>query len=73
MIGKQRVRQQKKKLDRKCKVLGTLRFTAATSTKTSLRNVILHNPKSFAVTSLRSLRTMWTNYPKIEFIRAVSE
>ena len=30
-------------------------------------------PKSFVVISFRPLRTMWANYPKIEFIPAVSE
>ena len=54
-------------------MLGTLRSTTATATKTSLQNVTLHNPKPFAIISSRSLRTMWANYPKIELIRAVSE
>ena len=39
----------------------------------SLQNVTLHNIKSFAVSSSRSLRAMWANYPKFEFIRTVSE
>ena len=39
--------------------------------KTSLQNETLHNPKSFVAISSCSLRTMWVNYCKIEFIRAV--
>ena len=33
------------------KILGTLRSTTETATKTSLQNVTLHNPKSFLFTS----------------------
>ena len=36
-------------------------------------NVTLHNPNFFAIIWSRSLRTMWANYPKIEFILAISE
>ena len=34
-------------------ILGTLRSTTATATKTSLQNVTLHNPKSFLFTSYK--------------------
>ena len=51
---------------------GSLRSTTATATKMALENVTFHNLKSFEVISSCSRRTMWANYPKIEFIPAVS-
>ena len=47
---------------------GLLRFTTATSTKTSLQNLTLN----VAVFPLRSRRKMLANHPKNKLVRALS-
>ena len=44
-----------------------------TFTKTSPQNITSHKFKSLAIIPSPSRRTMWANYPKTKFVRAVSE
>ena len=54
-------------------LLGTLRSTTATSTKTLLQNITLHYRKFLAVRPSRSRSKMWAKYPKNKLILAVSD
>ena len=54
-------------------LVGNLRSTTATSTKTSPQNITLRYRKFIAVRPSRSRRTMWAKYPKNKLVRAVSE
>ena len=54
-------------------LIGTLRSTTATLTKTSLQNITLHYRKFLEVRPSRSRRTMWAKCPKNKLARAVSE
>ena len=50
-------------------LLGTLRSTTVSSTKTSLQNITLQYRKVFAISPSRSCRTMWAKYPKHKLVR----
>ena len=52
-------------------ILGTLRSTTATSSKTSPQYMTLLYHKSFAVILSRSLPTIWAKYPYNKLLRAV--
>ena len=54
-------------------LIGTLRSTTATLTKTSPQNITLHYRKFLEVRPSRSRRTMWAKCPKNKLARAVSE
>ena len=54
-------------------IIGSLRSTTATATKTSPQNITLHYRKFLAVRPSCSRRTMWVKYPKNRLVRAISE
>ena len=54
-------------------LIGSLRSTTPTSTKTSPQNITLHYRKFLAVWPSRSRLTMWPKYPKNKLVRAVSD
>ena len=54
-------------------LIGSLRSTTPTLTKTSPQNITLHYRRFLAVWPSRSRLTMWPKNPKNKLVRAVSE
>ena len=49
------------------------RYTFTKTSPQNIQNITSHKFKSLAIIPSPSRRTMWANYPKTKFVRAVSE